>query len=137
MPFVPEAVAPNARSIDLDRVALTMGPPPWRLPLIASPLARWVLLEWPAGFRSSPHQHPRGPEIFHVLRGEARFGIGEHVESARAGTLLLAPPGVGHWIEVAGTEPLLFIASVSPNEDSLDETVELPVDAPDDGRAGG
>lgn len=136
MPFVPDAEAPNASSIDLDRVASTMGPPPWRLPLIASAVARWVLLEWPVGHRSGPHHHPRAPEIFHILRGEARFGIGDQVERARPGTLLLAAPGVPHWIEVVGTEPLLFIASVSPNENRSDETIELPVDDLGDGQTG-
>ncbi|MBV9355524.1 MAG: cupin domain-containing protein [Chloroflexi bacterium] len=126
MPYVAPTGAPNLPSVDLQAVRAEMGAPPWRKPLIASPATRWVLISWPAGFVSVPHHHPRGEEVFYVLAGTAmfRFGDGAAEPLARPGTLLVAPRGVVHTIGVPGPEPLVFLASVAPNEDADDETVE-------------
>jgi mannose-6-phosphate isomerase-like protein (cupin superfamily) len=60
-----------------------------------------------------------------VLDGRAAFVIGSERHEARAGTLLEAPPGTPHTIEVEGTNDLVFLATVMPNEDRPDETIEL------------
>jgi mannose-6-phosphate isomerase-like protein (cupin superfamily) len=105
-----------------------MGAPPWRKPLVGTGATRWALIEWPAGYGAAPHWHPRADEVFYVLRGRAVFRFGDEAAGrvAEAGTLLLAPRGLRHGIEVPGPESLLLLVSVAPNEDAPDETLEAP-----------
>lgn len=128
MPYAAPGEALNLPSLDLDAFAREQGPPPWRRVLVAHPGARWALLCWPPGFVSVPHCHPRAVEVFHVLRGRARFRFGDEPADREAGpgALLLAPPGLLHAIAVPGPEPLLLLAQVAPNEDAPDETIEDP-----------
>jgi quercetin dioxygenase-like cupin family protein len=128
MPYVSPVDALNPRALDLDELSREQGLPPWRVPLVGSDATRWVLLCWPPGQVSVPHFHPRAEETFYVLRGRAlfRFGGEDADRDAGPGTVLLAPRGVMHTIGVPGSEPLLMLASVSPNEDAADETVEDP-----------
>jgi mannose-6-phosphate isomerase-like protein (cupin superfamily) len=128
MPYVaPEEIA-SSGLIDLAAIGREMGAPPWRRPLVASGTTRWVLWAMPAGFQQPAHQHPRADEVFHVLEGHAsfRFGEGRDHVAAGPGTILFAPRGVAHEIAVPGPETVIFIASVAPNEDAADETVEVP-----------
>jgi quercetin dioxygenase-like cupin family protein len=55
----------------------------------------------------------------------ARIGDGPEVE-AGPGFLLFAPRDTVHALRVAGDERLLLIASVAPNQDVPDETLEEP-----------
>ncbi len=128
MPYVSPEEALNLPALDLEAVAWEMGPPPWRKALIGTAATRWVLLHWPAGFRTVPHLHPRAEETFFVLRGRAhfRFGGEDQDRVVGPGTLLIAPRGQLHAIGVPGPEPLLLLASVAPNEDAPDETIEYP-----------
>ena len=59
MPYVAahEVVAPNGAT--LEDVAARMGPPPWRVALVASPALRAVLWSWPPAYVTVPHTHPR------------------------------------------------------------------------------
>jgi mannose-6-phosphate isomerase-like protein (cupin superfamily) len=128
MPYVSPTEAPNLPELDIDAVSREMGPAPWRKPLIGTAAMRWVLMAWPPGYVTIPHLHPRGDEVFLILRGEAvfRFGNAEpdrHVGPAR---LLWARHGVLHTIGVPGPEPLLMLCSLTPNEDAPDETIERP-----------
>ena len=127
MPYVDPQDALNAPHVDLAQLERTLGPMPWRKPLVALPALRWVLLGWPAGFVAQAHRHPRAAEVFHVLRGRAifRFGASAGERVAEAGTVLFAPPGVQHAISVPGPEPLVMLASLSPNEDAPDETIDV------------
>jgi mannose-6-phosphate isomerase-like protein (cupin superfamily) len=129
MPYVAPADALNLPQVDVDELVRRHGPPPWRIPVIATDIARWVLIEWPYGFTSVPHHHPYAEEVFYIVRGQADFTFeGENAPRlARPGMLLLAPRGVLHTIAVRGSEPLLLLCSLAPNEDRPDETVEQPV----------
>lgn len=128
MPYVSPADALNLPAVDIDAVSREMGPPPWRKPLVATGSTRWVLLAWPPGFVTVPHVHPAAEETFQVLRGEARFRFGNEDTDrvASVGTVLHAPRGVWHTIGVPGPESLLLLASIAPNEDVPDETIEDP-----------
>lgn len=131
MPYVAPEEALNLPSLDLPALLREMGPPPWRRPLVGTPRTRWVLLSWPPGFVATPHRHPHADEAFYVLRGEATFRFGREADERRApaGTLLLAPRGVEHTIEVTGQEPFMLLCSIAPNQDLPDETVERPTEA--------
>jgi mannose-6-phosphate isomerase-like protein (cupin superfamily) len=125
MPFVPDGHGPDLPSIELDDLALRMGEPPWRAMLVGTAGLRVVLLCWPPGYATVPHVHPGAEEIFLVMGGRAVFAIGDEPEQeVGPGTFLLAPRGVIHAIRVPDGEPLTLLASVAPNEDRPDETIE-------------
>jgi mannose-6-phosphate isomerase-like protein (cupin superfamily) len=128
MPYVSPTDALNLPELDIDAITREMGPAPWRKPLIGTPATRWVLMAWPTGLVTIPHFHPRGEEVFLILRGEALFRFGDEDTDRRVGSghLLLAPRGVLHTIRVSGPEQLLMLCSISPNEDAPDETIERP-----------
>ena len=126
-----EDEALNRVATDLDAICQEMGEPPWRRPVVATRAVRWVLLQWPPGYATVPHYHPRAVEVFHVLRGQGVFRIGGEDSGEKdwrvgPGALLLAACGVRHAITVPGPEPLLVLASVAPNEEAPDETIEGP-----------
>jgi len=124
MPYVAAHEVVDTAGATLEEVAARHGPPPFRVPLIASPAIRVVLWGWPAGHATVPHRHPRAEELFHVLAGRAVFTFaGEPERTAGPGTVLVAPRGVAHAIRVAGDEPLLMLIAVAPNEDAPDETI--------------
>jgi quercetin dioxygenase-like cupin family protein len=125
MPFVAPGEAHDLPFLDLETLALEAGPPPWRICLVGTPGLRVLLLHWPAGFATVPHYHPAAEEAFHVLRGRAAFTIGDTPErEVGPGSLMLALRGVRHRIRVVGDEPLTLMATVAPNEDWPDETIE-------------
>jgi mannose-6-phosphate isomerase-like protein (cupin superfamily) len=115
MPFVRPDQALEHPFLDLDAIAAEMGPPPWRSVLVGTGGMRVVLLRWPPGYAAIEHHHPRAEEIF--LGDEPAQDVGP-------GRLMFAPRGVRHAIRVSGREPLTLLASVAPNEDAPDETVE-------------
>jgi quercetin dioxygenase-like cupin family protein len=126
MPHVRDGEALDRPFVDLDALAVELGPPPWRAPLVGSGSMRVVLLHWPPGFATVPHLHPAAEETFLVLRGRALFTIGDGPErEVGSGTFLLARRGVRHAIRVPNDgESLVLLAAVSPNEDRPDETLE-------------
>lgn len=128
MPFVASADALNARltKVPLDE-PLVRGAV-HRVPLIASPSMRVVLLEYPPRFRTIRHRHPGAGEFFLIVGGSGTFRIGDSGPLAVAsGDLLYARMDESHFIE-AGQQGLRFLAGVSPNEDRSDEAVETQGD---------
>lgn len=128
MPYVAPEEALNAPSVDIEAIRREMGPAPWRRPLVATPAVRMVLIEWPAGYVTVPHRHPRAVETFQVLRGRAafRFGGDDADRGAAAGQVLHAPRDVMHAIGVPDSQGVTLLCTVTPNEDSRDETIEDP-----------
>ena len=125
MPFVAPGEAFDLPYLDIERLTLEAGPPPWRLCLVGTPGLRVVLICWPPGYTSVSHAHPGAEEIFSILRGRAAFTIGDDPErEVGPAAFLLAPRGVWHTIRVVGDDPLLLLAAVAPNEDRPDETIE-------------
>jgi quercetin dioxygenase-like cupin family protein len=125
MPYVGPGEALDAPFVDLDALAAGMGPPPWRTVLVGTPGMRVMLYRWPPGYATIEHHHPRAEEIFLVLEGRASFAIGDEPEQeVGPGRFMFAPRGVRHAIRVSGEDQLTFLASVAPNEDAPDETVE-------------
>ena len=125
MPYVSPAEALNRMAVAIPALRRKTGPPPWRVPIVATADLRVVLIAWEPGFRTVPHVHPRADEVFHVLRGRALFRIGSaEPRVVGPGTILLAPHGTWHDIAVTGEEPLLLLAALAPNEEATDETIE-------------
>lgn len=125
MPHVEAHEIIQAEGATLQDLAARHGPPPFRVPLIASPAIRVVLWGWPAGHATVPHRHPRAEEMFHVLAGHAVFAFaGQPERTVGPGEVLVAPRGVAHAIRVVGKEPFLMLIAVAPNEDAPDETIE-------------
>jgi quercetin dioxygenase-like cupin family protein len=127
MPFVHPSDALNVPAIDTAALAAEVGPGTWRRALVADDATRWVLLAWEPGFATVPHRHPRASEVFLVLEGRLglRLGNAPQIE-AGPGTVLLAQRDEIHALRTIGEERLLLIASVAPNEDRPDETIEMP-----------
>jgi len=131
MPYVAEheVIAPDGAA--LDEIAARMGPPPWRVSLVASPALRVVLWSWPPAYVTIPHTHPRAEEVFHVLAGQATFAFaGEPDRTVGPGAILVARRGVEHAIRVGGDEAFVMLIVVAPNEDAPDETVEIVAPGP-------
>jgi quercetin dioxygenase-like cupin family protein len=125
VPYVAPGDAPNLPAVDVEAVRARMGPPPWRAPLIGTDQTRSALIGWPAGYRSVPHYHPHGDETFFVIHGRARFFFDDRAPvDAHPGSLLLATVGQLHAIEAI--DELVFLASIAPNVDLPDETIEVP-----------
>ena len=125
MPYVAAHEVSVPAGATLEELAALHGPPPFRVPLAATPAMRVVLWGWPAGHATVAHRHPRAEELFHVLAGRATFAFaGEPERTVGPGSVLMAPRGVAHTIRVdAG--PFLMLIAVAPNEDAADETIEL------------
>src|SRR5262245_48341748 len=117
MPYVAHAEALNTLSLDPSALRAERGPAPWRVPLVGTDQARWVLLAFPPGYTTVPHHHPHAVEMFVIVDGAGVFDIGGVRHAAGPGTLLWSPPGVQHVITVSGSTDLVFLASVAPNQD--------------------
>jgi quercetin dioxygenase-like cupin family protein len=125
MPYVPHVDAIALPGVDLVELARGQGPGPWRLSLVGDDGVRAVLLGWPPGFITVPHQHPRASEMFVVQAGRLGFRLASAAEEeAGPGSFLVARPGEFHGLRVIGNEPLVLLAIVGPNEDLADEAVE-------------
>ena len=127
MPHVGPDDARNDRALDLTALAAAAGPGTWRERLIADGGTRWVLLSWEPGTVTVPHRHPHASETFLVMEGRLGARIGDEPEvEAGPGTLLFAPRNATHALRAIGDGRLLLIASVAPNQDVADETIEEP-----------
>jgi quercetin dioxygenase-like cupin family protein len=60
------------------------------------------------------HTHADLDKIYYVLEGEGRFLLGGARETLRAGEAMVAPAGVEHGLQNAGSDPLLVLVVVAP-----------------------
>jgi len=58
--------------------------------------------------RVGKHYHLKQTEIFVILSGEAKLGIGNNVYDAKRGDIYICKPGDRHWVE-NGSEPLRIL----------------------------
>jgi len=126
MPFVSATEALNLVRVNVEHLERELGPAGGRRPLVGTDALRVVLLKMrPGEHPHPPHLHPNADEVFLVLRGSARFAIGDEPDVvASAGMVLYVPRGTIHGIEALGTEPMLMLSVVAPNQDVSDEAVE-------------
>lgn len=69
------------------------------------------VIEHRAPYGSSPplHIHHTEDETFHVFAGEARFNVGGHELTVRAGDTFVAPKGVPHTFVVTAKEGVVWL----------------------------
>lgn len=132
MPYVDPATALDQWAVSIPDL---MGPDaraPWRHALLANPDTRVVVICWAPGFGSVPHFHPHATETFQVVSGRLGFRLDDRPElDLGTGAIAIAHRGQVHGLCVLGDEPLVFLACVSPNEDRIDEQVDVPDRWPD------
>jgi quercetin dioxygenase-like cupin family protein len=68
------------------------------------------------GHTPNPHSHPH-EQIVYILSGRVRFVVGEEEVTVGAGEMLVVPPGVEHWAETVGDEPVVDLSVFSPRRD--------------------
>jgi mannose-6-phosphate isomerase-like protein (cupin superfamily) len=61
------------------------------------------------------HRHAQHDEGFYVVRGTARFTVGETSYEAPAGTLVMVPPGAPHTFANPGDEPVVLLNTFTPD----------------------
>ncbi|NPA47399.1 MAG: cupin domain-containing protein [Thermococci archaeon] len=72
------------------------------------------IVEVKAGERVKKHYHLRQYELFCILSGEARLGIGETEHLAKPGDVFLVKPGTVHWVINERDEPFrLFVVKLN------------------------
>ncbi len=54
------------------------------------------------------HYHLKQTEVFAILNGRAKFGIGDEVFDAKTGDVFVCKPGDRHWVE-NGDEPFRIL----------------------------
>ncbi|AEW99750.1 hypothetical protein SCATT_p15570 (plasmid) [Streptantibioticus cattleyicolor NRRL 8057 = DSM 46488] len=69
----------------------------------------------PRGSGPVLHRHARHDEGFYILSGTARFTIGERERDVPPGTLVVVPPDVPHTFANPTDEPVVFLATFSPD----------------------
>lgn len=70
-----------------------------------------------------PEVHDDSDQVFYVVQGEAEFRVWEHSEEhapathrGGAGTLVVVPAGLRHWVVSVGKESLFFLTVYGPPE---------------------
>jgi mannose-6-phosphate isomerase-like protein (cupin superfamily) len=79
------------------------------------------------------HVHPIQEERFEVTKGELRFKMGRKKVIARAGEVVVVPPGVRHKFANAGSEPAGARVEVRPAL-RMEQLYETAVELAKDGR---
>jgi mannose-6-phosphate isomerase-like protein (cupin superfamily) len=85
----------------------------------------------PDGHVPGMHVHPIQEERFEVTKGEMRFRMGRKKVTARAGDVVVVPPGVRHKFANTGGEPAAARVQIRPAlrmEQLFETTVELARD---------
>lgn len=77
----------------------------------------------PSGREASAPETHGADQMFYVVSGEAEIRVWENGPSdkpregiAKAGTLIVVPAGVKHWVKSVGEEPLFFLTVYAPPE---------------------
>lgn len=84
-----------------------------------------VRATFPPGEQHNYHLHPGREEIIYVLEGEAEQWVGSDRQILTAGGMAHIPAGTPHATRNAGTQPLKFLAILSPVEDAAAFTIDV------------
>ncbi len=79
------------------------------------------IVEVKPGQTVKKHYHERQYELFYIMDGEARLGIGETEYLAKSGDIFLVKPRTVHWVINERNEPFrLFVVKLNyRGEDSV------------------
>ncbi|MGY5048138.1 cupin domain-containing protein [Streptomyces sp. 900105755] len=61
------------------------------------------------------HRHAQHDEGFYVISGSVRFTVGDEEYDARAGTLVMVPPGAPHSFANVTGEPAVMLSTFTPD----------------------
>ena len=67
-----------------------------------------------AGERTRLHCHHRTEEIYHVIAGEGKMTLGDHIFAIGVGDSIAIPPNTAHCVEATGEAPLKILCCCSP-----------------------
>lgn len=88
-----------------------------KLPLFEDELPRGSfaqIVEIKAGRKVGKHYHEKQYELFYIINGEAKLGIGEEVFDAKPGDIFLVKPKTVHWVINNREEPFkLFVVKLN------------------------
>ena len=76
------------------------------------------------------HRHPELEEIIYVISGKAEQWVDRESRILSAGELAHVPRDVVHGTYNAGSEPLVFLAILSPAQSEGQATVDVSMDEP-------
>jgi mannose-6-phosphate isomerase-like protein (cupin superfamily) len=125
MPYIAPKDARNKFVDSLSDINTRNDSPPWRECVAATKRFRMVLLCWPPSYHYPKHYHPRADESWVICEGQVRAIFNDGAATiAGPGSILFARKGVIHDMTTVGNEPLLMIATVTPNE--LDDEIRVP-----------
>ncbi len=65
------------------------------------------------------HYHAKQTEIFVVLSGRAKLGIGKEVYDAKAGDIYVCKPGDRHWVENSSDVFRILVFKYNWSEDDI------------------
>ena len=69
-----------------------------------------------AGHEPRPHAH-HYEQIVYIVSGRVRFTVGDDVRELGPGDVLLVPPGVEHFAETIGDQPVVDLSIFTPRRD--------------------
>ena len=93
--------------------------------MVAESNLMFVRAVLPPGESHGFHFHPRMEEILYVLSGVAEQWVERDQRWMKAGDALYVPAGIVHATFNSGTEPLEFLAVLSPSNTPGPVTVEV------------
>jgi quercetin dioxygenase-like cupin family protein len=85
-----------------------------------------VIMVWnwiTPGMKLNPHHHPFD-QLALLLKGKARYHVGDEIFDMAEGSMLHIPPDVVHYIEPIGNETALNLDVFSPVRDDYKHLVE-------------
>jgi quercetin dioxygenase-like cupin family protein len=72
-----------------------------------------VMNECQPGMDVNPHSHDF-EQLVYILQGRVRFHLGDEAHELSAGSMLVVPAGVRHYMEILGDETVLNLDVFSP-----------------------
>lgn len=68
----------------------------------------------PVGKEVPLHKHPTTDELFHVIKGDIQFRVGDKVINAKPGDIIQGKMDVPHGFKNTGNEPAAFLSVKGP-----------------------
>lgn len=120
---------------DVEVEELDWGPHEWisRVGLTAAENLMLVRVTMPAGKGHAFHRHPAMEEIIYVIEGSAEQWVDREKLTLGPGDAAHIPMDVVHGTYNAGSEPLVFLAILSPAVFEGPALVDVSAEAPWDG----
>jgi len=124
MPYLPPREANNKLLDTVQEIKKRNGSPPWRERVLATERFRMLVHCWAPRFGHPKHYHPRADEVWYICEGQLEVTFNDDVTLvAGPGSVLFAKKETAHDMLSVGSEPLVMLVFVAPNE--RDDEVSL------------